>query len=196
MKTRPCTIKATVNHSRRGESRIQQASAVTAAVLTALYSARALADPPLLASTDVSASTISATDSSSSTAASDSNASVLQEVTVTATRRAAAAQDLPMSITAISGNQLEQAGIQDVAQLAQSVAGIDFTDKGPFSGISGANLIIRGLNSDSTGWLLGEATPDVPPVATYVDDTPLFVNLRLDDLDRVEILRGPQGTLY
>jgi iron complex outermembrane recepter protein len=212
MKTHPpCAIMATVNHSRRSGSRIQQASAVTAAVLTALYSARALADPPpapgtgtplsasispLLASTDISFSTIAASDSSSTTATSDSNASVLQEVTVTATRRAAAAQNLPMSITAISGSQLEQAGIQDVAQLAQSVAGIDFTDKGPFSGISGANLIIRGLNSDSTGWLLGEATPDVPPVATYVDDTPLFVNLRLDDLDRVEILRGPQGTVY
>ena len=40
------------------------------------------------------------------------------------------------------------------------------------------------------------ATPIVPPVATYVDDTPLFVNLRLQDLDHVEILRGPQGTLY
>jgi outer membrane receptor protein involved in Fe transport len=117
-------------------------------------------------------------------------------VTVTATRREVSAQDLPMSITAVPGIALEQAGIEDVAQLARSTAGVDFVDKGPFSGISGANLIIRGLNSDDTGWLPGEASPTVPAVATYVDDTPLFVNLRLEDLDRVEILRGPQGTLY
>ncbi|MGA3159035.1 MAG: TonB-dependent receptor [Steroidobacteraceae bacterium] len=190
----------TVNHPRRSATRNQQPSAVTAAVLAALYGARALADPgsisPLLASTDVSSSTIAATDGPSSSGMSDSNAAVLEEVTVTATRRSASAQHLPMSITAISGSTLEQDGIQDIAQVAQSVAGVDFTDKGPFSGVSGANLIIRGLNSDSTGWLLGEATPDVPPVATYVDDTPLFVNLRLEDIDRVEILRGPQGTLY
>jgi outer membrane receptor protein involved in Fe transport len=120
----------------------------------------------------------------------------LQEVIVTATRRAVSAQDLPISITAVTGDELAQAGIQDVAGLAHSMAGVDFTDKGPFSGIAGANLIIRGLNSDSTGWLPGAATPIVPAVATYVDDTPLFVNLRLEDLDRVEVLRGPQGTLY
>jgi outer membrane receptor protein involved in Fe transport len=126
--------------------------------------------------------------------AADENA--LQEVIVTATRREASAQDLPMSITAVTGASLEQAGIEDVGALARSMAGVDFTDKGPFSGIAGANLIIRGLNSDATGWLPGEATPIVPAVATYVDDTPLFVNLRLDDLDRVEVLRGPQGTLY
>jgi outer membrane receptor protein involved in Fe transport len=121
---------------------------------------------------------------------------VLQEVIVTATRRAVSAQDLPISITAVSGAALEQAGIEDMSGLARSMAGVSYADKGPFSGVSGSNLVIRGLNSETLAGVPAAASPIVPPVATYVDDTPLFVNLRLDDLDRVEVLRGPQGTLY
>jgi iron complex outermembrane recepter protein len=145
-----------------------KATSVTAAVLTALYGAPAHAD----------------------------DEGGLSEVTVTATRRAATAQDIPLSITAVSGEQLQQSGIQDISALAHSMAGVNFTDKGPFGGVNGSTLIIRGLNSEATGGQLALATPIEPPVATYVDDTPLFVNLRLQDLDHVEILRGPQGTLY
>src|SRR5580704_7838565 len=126
--------------------------------------------------------------------ASEDNA--LQEVVVTATRREVSAQDLPISITAVTGASLERAGITDISGLAHSMAGVNVTDKGPFGGVNGATLIIRGLNSEATGGQVALATPIVPPVATYVDDTPLFVNLRLQDLDHVEILRGPQGTLY
>ena len=124
----------------------------------------------------------------------DDNA--LQEVVVTATRRALSAQDVPISITAVTGAALDKAGIEDISGLAHSMAGVNFTDKGPFGGVNGSTLIIRGLNSEGTGGQVALASPVVPPVATYVDDTPLFVNLRLTDLDHVEILRGPQGTLY
>jgi outer membrane receptor protein involved in Fe transport len=149
-------------------------STLTAAVMTALYGARAFGvEAP--ATTDDSA---------------------LQEVVVTASRRAVSAQDLPISITAVTGAALDQAGIQDIAGLAHSMAGVNFTDKGPFGGVNGSTLIIRGLNSEATAGQLALASPVVPPVATYVDETPLFVNLRLQDLDHVEILRGPQGTLY
>ncbi len=120
----------------------------------------------------------------------------LQEVIVTATRRSESAQNIPASITAITGPALEQAGIVDKVDLARSLAGINVTDKGPFGGVNGSTLIIRGLNSDSTSGEFVQSSPIVQPVATYVDDTPLFFNLRLQDLDRVEILRGPQGTLY
>jgi outer membrane receptor protein involved in Fe transport len=148
-------------------------TSVTAAVLTALYGSAAIADD-----------------------AESPDSAGLTEVVVTATRHAASAQDLPISITAVSGASLEQAGIQDIAGLAHTMAGVNFTDKGPFGGVNGSTLIIRGLNSEATAGQLALASPVVPPVATYVDDTPLFVNLRLQDLQRVEILRGPQGTLY
>src|SRR5271165_2960345 len=120
----------------------------------------------------------------------------LQEIIVTATRHSESAQDIPASITAISGESLAQAGIVDTASLARTLAGINVTDKGPFSGVNGSGLIIRGLNSDSTSGEFIQSSPIVPAVATYVDDTPLFFSLRLQDLDRVEVLRGPQGTLY
>src|SRR5579872_2001681 len=120
----------------------------------------------------------------------------LQEIVVTATRRAESAQNVPQSITAISGSALEQAGVVDKVDLGHSLAGINVTDKGAFGGVNGSSLIIRGLNSDSTSGEFIQSSPIVQPVATYVDDTPLFFNLRLQDLDHVEILRGPQGTLY
>jgi iron complex outermembrane receptor protein len=158
---------------------------ITLAVLTALYGTAAWsADALNDASTNASAT------------ASGDVAESLQEVTVTATRREAAAQDLPMSITAVSGDQLEAQGVEDILALSHTMAGVNYTDKGPFSAVNGSSLIIRGLNSEATAGQLALATSIVPPVATYVDDTPLYMSLRLDDLDHVEILRGPQGTLY
>ena len=150
--------------------------ALTAAVLSALYGGPSRAAPaPVPAANEDSG---------------------LQEVVVTASRRAVSAQDLPISITAVSGDSLDKEGIQDMAGLAHSMAGVNYTDRGPFGGVNGSTLIMRGLNSESLAFQEGLATSVVPPVATYVDDTPLFFNMRLQDLDRVEVLRGPQGTLY
>jgi len=141
---------------------------ITAAVLAALYGGSAWAD----------------------------QTSQLQEVVVTATRRAESAQNVPISITAIPGSALEDAGIGDKVDLGHFLAGVNVVDKGAFGGVNGSSLIIRGLNSDSTSGEFIQSSPIVQPVATYVDDTPVFFNLRLQDLERVEILRGPQGTLY
>jgi iron complex outermembrane receptor protein len=164
---RPLVSERIAFDPRDRRRQLSTVSSLTAAVLSALYGSAAVADD-----------------------------NALQEITVTATRRATSAQDIPISITAISGSSLEQSGIEDINQLAHSIAGVNFTDKGPFGGVNGSTLIIRGLNSEATAGQLALASPVVPPVATYVDETPLFVNLRLLDLDHVEVLRGPQGTLY
>ena len=155
-------------------------SSLTVGVLTALYGAPAGAAPA----------------PSPAPAPAPNEDTALMEVVVTASRRAVSAQDLPISITAVSGAALDQKGIEDIAGLAHSMAGVNYTDRGPFGGVNGSTLIMRGLNSESTAFQEGLATSVVPPVATYVDDTPLFFNMRLEDLDRVEVLRGPQGTLY
>ena len=166
MTKRPRATETLAIDPRRRLRHLEKLTSLTAAVLTAIYGVPAMADD-----------------------------NALDEVIVTATRRAVSAQDLPISITAVTGAALDQAGIEDISALAHSMAGVNYTDKGPFGGVNGSTLIIRGLNSEATGGQLALATPIVPPVATYVDDTPLFVNLRLGDLDHVEILRGPQGTL-
>jgi len=189
--------------------RLEPTTCVTAAVLMALYglpaagqTALAPTSPLLLADTrppahsSATAKTSSGPPGESATVASASTTPILQEVTVTATRRTESAQSLPMSITAITGSDLQAAGINDLGSLAMSMAGVNYTDAGPFSGVKGSGLIIRGLNSEGTAGQLALATPVVPPVATYVDDTPMYFSLQLLDLNRVEILRGPQGTLY
>jgi len=173
MATRHRTRSPISNLSRRRLGQFQNVTSLTAAVLAAIYGTHARAD-----------------------ADAEENGMSLQEVVVTATRRAATAQDIPLSITAVTGTELEQSGIEDISALAHSMAGVNYTDKGPFGGVNGSTLIIRGLNSEGTAGQEALASPVVPPVATYVDDTPLFVNLRLQDMDHVEILRGPQGTLY
>lgn len=180
--------------SRRSTLLRRALTPVAAAVLAALHGGTALAADAADPAADPGAAANAAPEYTDADGTGDGGG--LKTVMVTATRRTVSAQELPLSITAISGSDLESAGIGDMGQLADAVAGVDFTDKGPFSGIAGANLIIRGLNSEATAWLPGAASPVVPPVATYVDDTPLYVNLQLQDLERVEVLRGPQGTLY
>lgn len=119
---------------------------------------------------------------------------MIDEVVVTATRRESGLQDVPLNISAIGGDELVARGITDFTSLSKSMPGLTLNDSSPRAGLSNA-WIIRGLNNN------GLAFNNVPPtqqapVSTYINDTPVFANLRLKDLERVEVLRGPQGTLY
>lgn len=117
------------------------------------------------------------------------------EIVVTATRRDSSVQDVPYNISAVSGANLERTGATGFDDLANLVPGLNFIDLGARGSLVSSTINIRGVNAENSG---NFALPlaSVSPVSTYIDETPVFASLRLTDLDRVEILRGPQGTLY
>jgi iron complex outermembrane recepter protein len=118
----------------------------------------------------------------------------LQEIVVTAEKRSSTVQDTPISLTALSGAQLESQGITSVEQLAGEVPGISMRTAGPGQ----TEYEMRGLSSSGGS---------VATVGFYLDETPLsasavslngraVIDPELFDLNDVEVLRGPQGTLY
>jgi iron complex outermembrane receptor protein len=120
-----------------------------------------------------------------------------EEVIVTATRRNEKTSKIPYSITALSGATLARRGVTDLAGLRNSVVGLQATDYGERASNVNNGFVIRGITTNDIG--VGESEfPNLAgnTVSNYIDDTPLFVNLKLTDVERVEILRGPQGTLF
>ncbi|MDZ4691829.1 TonB-dependent receptor [Terricaulis sp.] len=116
-------------------------------------------------------------------------------ITVTATRRNEDILDVPYNITAVSGDDIERNVTLDSAELIRGVPGISMIDQGPRNAATFNSIRIRGLNVDASN--NGDfAVASVASVSTYVNDTPVFGNFALVDLERVEILRGPQGTIY
>ena len=116
-------------------------------------------------------------------------------IVVTATRREEAITDVPYNISAISGDDIAAANTFDSAELLRSIPGVAVVDQGGRNQGTVNQIRIRGLNVDSNA--LGDyATSSVATVSTYINETPVFANFLLRDLERVEVLRGPQGTLY
>tara|TARA_R110001599_G_scaffold353884_2_gene602326 strand:+ start:5122 stop:7626 length:2505 start_codon:yes stop_codon:yes gene_type:complete len=119
----------------------------------------------------------------------------LEEVIVTATSRRVAIEDIPYNISAMQGSELVDQQINDQAELLRAMSGVSVVDRGFRNSGTVNSIIIRGINVDNG--LNGDiALNAVPTVATYVDNTPVYANFVLKDLERVEVLRGPQGTLY
>jgi len=119
----------------------------------------------------------------------------LQEIVVTAQRRAESILDVPYNISAVSGKTIEDDHILDAAELMRSIPGVSVVDRGDRNSSVINGIRIRGLNVDSSA--LGDyAVSAAATVSTYVNDTPIFANFLLTDIDRVEVLKGPQGTLY
>ena len=116
----------------------------------------------------------------------------VEAIVVTAQRREESVQDVPIAISAFTAEQLERQGVSNALQIAQFVPNLTAQNN---TGLGSANAYyLRGLGSTET-----IPTFD-PPVGTYVDDIYLSRqnanNLSLFDVERVEVLRGPQGTLF
>ncbi len=118
----------------------------------------------------------------------------LGEIVVTAEKRESTLQNTPISITAVSGGDILARGITDLTTLATATPGVSIKNNGPGQ----AELEMRGMTSSGG---------NSPTVGFYLDDTPMtapadsqngkvIIDPTLYDLNRVEVLRGPQGTLY
>ena len=124
------------------------------------------------------------------TAATSSASGGLVEITVTATRREENLSKVPISVTALTQEALDDRGIKDFSEVARFTPGVNFDNSGT------NNISIRGISS--TG---GAGTTGI-----YLDDTPIQMSAlafnpdealpKSFDIDRVEVLRGPQGTLF
>jgi outer membrane receptor protein involved in Fe transport len=120
---------------------------------------------------------------------------LLEEIVVTATAREQTVQEIPYNISAISGADIAASQITGEADLLRSIAGVGVIDRGDRNAGTVNSIIIRGLNVDN-GSSGDNASNAVAAVSTYVDNTPLYARFVLKDIQRVEVLRGPQGTLY
>lgn len=119
----------------------------------------------------------------------------LDEIVVTATKRATGLQDTPVAITAVSAEKLERRNVDNISEVASFAPNLTFDTTAPVSGLSnGAVVFIRGVGQTDF-----QLTTD-PGVGTYIDGVYASRSaggvLDVLDLERVEVLRGPQGTLF
>jgi iron complex outermembrane recepter protein len=127
-------------------------------------------------------------------AAEPADENIIEQIIVTAQKRAVALQDVPFSVAAPSGEQIRNAGASSLPELGRMVPGLAIADLGPGQ----SQVALRGISA-------GQVVRDQPgvkaQVGVYLDESPISValftpDLDLFDLERFEVLRGPQGTLF
>lgn len=118
----------------------------------------------------------------------------IQEIIVTAQKRTESLQDVPFSVAAVTDESIRRTGSGNIVELARNVSGLAITDLGPGQ----SQVAIRGI---SAGQVVRDQAGVKESVGIYLDESPISValftpDLDLFDLERVEVLRGPQGTLF
>ena len=121
---------------------------------------------------------------------------VLEEITVTAQRREQNLQEVPVSVTAFTGDQLQRQNVIGAVQYLELTPNVSFTEDGQ-SGSRGLGISIRGVNN-----LISGENAFINSIGVYIDDFSVtsvpnqVANPFLPDMERVEVLRGPQGTYF
>src|ERR1700684_2763094 len=131
------------------------------------------------------------------TAGDTSESEGIQEITVTAQRRNESLENVPITIQAITGDTLRQLNVNSLDDLLRFTPNVTYSGNGPGTG----NIFIRGLSGGGQGNQSESTTAPFPNVALYLDDQSMQFpsrnnNVYLVDMERVEILEGPQGTLF
>jgi len=117
----------------------------------------------------------------------------LEEIVVTASRREATVQELPFNIAAVGNEALSRQRLTRLGDFSRWIPGLTVVDQGA----RGSDIMtVRGLNVSSlnASEFLDNTSGDT--VATYIGEIPVYMDMRIKDVDRVEVLIGPQGTLY
>ena len=122
---------------------------------------------------------------------------VIEEIVVTATKRAEPMQDIPVSIQAMNGDQIDELGVDNFDEYVQYLPNVVYSGRGPGQ----AELYIRGAATEQSSITISSIQGSAPAVALYQDEQPVsFGGRNLDiystDLERIEVLPGPQGTLF
>ena len=134
---------------------------------------------------------------SASTVATTVHAQAIEEIIVTATKRAANMQDIPIAVQAMGSQRLEEENIQSFVDYVKYLPSVNAGGRGP-----GQNEIyIRGAAVDAINITVAESQGSAPNVALYLDEQPVTAGGRnldvyISDMERIEVLPGPQGTLY
>jgi iron complex outermembrane recepter protein len=118
-------------------------------------------------------------------------------VIITANRRVENLQDVPITVQAITGDQLNQLNVATTYDLLKYTPNVTYSGNGPGTG----NIFMRGLGSNGSGNQSQSTIAPFPNVALYLDDQSMQFPARnndiyLVDMERVEVLEGPQGTLF
>ena len=135
--------------------------------------------------------------SSGAATAQEEQGRFIEEITVTATKRAQPMQDIPVSITAMTGDSIKELGVDNFEEYVQYLPNVVWTGRGPGQ----AELYIRGAATEQSSITITSIQATAPAVALYQDEQPVsFSGRNLDvyatDLERIEVLPGPQGTLF